>query len=129
MNSRLIPWCLAATGFLASLTVFIWQGKLDDSGERVQPQAAVGHRLTPAATDHHELRSSPAPAASEVPENLPTMLTLPLPPATQPEPDPNVQPVPDDEPTVDDLPARPRLVKFAGTIPSRWARGFLVGDP
>jgi hypothetical protein len=105
MSPRLVPWYLAATGFLAALTVFIWQGKRDDPGQRVQPQAAMGHRFAPPATAHHEFRSSQAPAAAEPSEDSPTTLILPLPPATQPEPDPDVQPVPDDEPTVDDLPA------------------------
>jgi hypothetical protein len=105
MRPRLIPWCLAATGFLAALTVFNWHGRLDGSGQRVQTRIVVGHRLTPPATDPHELGSLQAPAVSEAPQDVPTTLILPLPPATQPEPDPNVQPLPDDAPTVDDLPA------------------------
>ena len=106
MKSRLIPWCLAATGFLASLSVFTWQGKLPVPGLRVQPQTAVGHWLTPPAADHHEVRAAQTPAPSEAPDTAPTTLILPLPPVTQPEPDAAVQPVPDDEPTVEDLPAR-----------------------
>lgn len=107
MKSRAaIPWCLAATGFLASLTLFTWQGRRDDPGRGVQPQATVGDRPTPRDTDHHELRSAQAPATAEPPEDVATTLILPLPPATQPEPVPNVQPLPDDEPTVEDLPAR-----------------------
>jgi hypothetical protein len=111
MTPRLIPWCLAATGFLTSLTVFNWQGKPHDPGQRLQPQTAVGHwtlghSLTPPATDHHEVWSSQTPVASEAPENVPTAQILPLPPDTQPETDPDVKPVPDDEPTVEDLPAR-----------------------
>lgn len=106
-----IPWCLAATGFLAALSVFTWQGRRDGPGQSVQPQAAVGYRFTPPATDppatdHHEFRTSQAPAVAEPPEDTPPTLILPLPPATQPEPLPNVQPLPDDQPTVDDLPAR-----------------------
>ena len=106
MSPRLIPCCLAATGFLAAIAVFAWQGRLGDSAQSVPPQAVEGHRLTPPATDHPGLWSSQASAASQAPENLPRTLTLPLPSATQPEPDPNVQPVPDDEPTVEDLPAQ-----------------------
>jgi hypothetical protein len=107
MKSRAaIPWCLAATGFLASLIVFIWQGKPDDAGRIAQPQVSVGYRPTPRATDHHELRSAQAPATSEPPEDAATTLVLPLPPAIQPEPVPNVQPLPDDAPTVEDLPER-----------------------
>jgi hypothetical protein len=106
MNSRLIPWCLAATGFLASLTVFTWQGKPHEPGQWVPAPAAVGHRLMPRAADHRDFRSSQVPAGSEAAENGATTLILPLPPATQPEPQSIVQPVPDDEPTVEDLPAR-----------------------
>jgi hypothetical protein len=105
MNSRLIPWCLVATGFLASLTVFTWQDQRDDPGERVQPLPALGYRFTPPAAADHELPPTQAPAAAEPAEDAPTTLILPLPPATQPEADPDVQPLPDDEPTVDDLPA------------------------
>jgi hypothetical protein len=39
-------------------------------------------------------------------QTVPTTLILPLPPATQPETESDVQPAPDDAPTVDDLPAR-----------------------
>jgi hypothetical protein len=106
VNSRLVPWCLVVTGFLASLTVFSWQGQRDDPGQRMQSPAAVGHRFTAPATAHHELRSAQAPAAAEPPEDVPATLILPLPPATQPEPDPDVQPLADEAPTVDDLPAR-----------------------
>jgi hypothetical protein len=106
MNPRLIPWCLAATGFLASLTVFSWQGRMGGAGQRVQAPAVVEQPFTPPATDPHAFPSSQAPVASETPQTVPTTLTLPLPPATQPEPDPSVQPVPDDEPTVDDLPTQ-----------------------
>jgi hypothetical protein len=105
MSRRLIPLCLAATGFLAALTVFNWHGSLDEPGERVPPGSVLGHRPTPPATDPHPLRSSQVPAAPEHEENASTTLILPLPTATEPEPDPNVQPLPDDEPTVDDLPA------------------------
>jgi hypothetical protein len=104
--AAMIPWCLAATGFLASLTVFSWHGKRGDPGQRVQPQPVVAYQLTPPATDHHEFRSTQSPAAADPPEDAPATLILPLPPPTQPEPDPNVQPLPDDAPTVDDLPAR-----------------------
>jgi hypothetical protein len=104
MSARLIPWCLAATGFLAALTTFTWQGKPSGAPQQAQLPAAAGHWLTPPATDHHVFQPSQVPAASEAPENVPETLILPLPPATQPEPDPTIQPVPDDEPTVEDLP-------------------------
>ncbi len=111
MNPRLIPWCLAATGFLAALCVFAWQGKVGDPGQRVQPQITAAVPLpTLPAIDHHELASSQVPVPSGVPgdepEDAPTTQTLPLPPATEPPSDPAVQPVPDDQPTVDDLPAQ-----------------------
>jgi hypothetical protein len=106
MNSRLIPWCLAATGFLAALCVFTWQGELRAPGQRVPLHAAVGHPVTSPVLDHPEIRSSQAPAASDELENAALTQSLPLPPTTQPEPDPNAQPVPEDVPTVDDLPAR-----------------------
>jgi hypothetical protein len=106
MSSRLIPWCLAATGFLAALTVFTWQGKLGDAGQPMQLYAAAGRRLTPTLVDHSEFPPSQAATASETPENVPQALVLPLPPATQPEPDPNLESVVDDAPTVEDLPAR-----------------------
>jgi hypothetical protein len=105
MNSRLIPWCLATTGFLVSVTLFTWQGKRYDPAAGVQPPAAVGQRLRPPARDDPGFGAAQAPA-SAAPQNLATMPILPLPPATQTEPDPNVQPVPDDAPTVEDLPAR-----------------------
>ena len=107
MSSRLIPWCLAATGFLAAFTVFTWHGRQGGAGQGAQLYAAAWpHRLTPSAADHQPLRPAQAPLAPEAPENAPQTLILPLPPAAQPEPDPSVQPVPDDEPTVEDLPAR-----------------------
>jgi hypothetical protein len=106
MSTRLIPFCLAVTGFLVVLTAFNWQGKPDGPSERVQPQAAPAHLLTAAVTDPHPFGSSQLPAASEAPENAPATLVLPLPPPTQPELDPTVQPVPDDEPTVEDLPVQ-----------------------
>jgi|HubBroStandDraft_2_1064218.scaffolds.fasta_scaffold31375_2 hypothetical protein len=101
-----IPWCLAAMGFLGALTVLTWQGRRDDPGQKLQPRVTMAYRFTPSAVDHHELRSAQAPPASEPAQDLPATLILPLPPATQPDPDPNVQPVPDDAPTVEDLPAR-----------------------
>jgi hypothetical protein len=106
MSTRLIPLCLAATGFLVVLTAFNWQDKPDGASQQVQPQAAQGHRLTAPLTDPHPFWSSQLPAASEAPEHAPATLVLPLPPATQAEPDPTVQPVPDDEPTVEDLPVQ-----------------------
>jgi hypothetical protein len=106
VNARLIPWCLAVTGFLASLTVFTWQGRRDAPGQPVPPQAAVGHRLMPPATEPRYLRSSQAATLPQTPPDAASTLILPLPPATRPEPDPNLQPLPDDQPTVDDLPAR-----------------------
>jgi hypothetical protein len=102
----LVPWCLAATGFLAALSVFSWQGKLGAADQQVPPQVAAAPPLKPPAVDHHELWPAQALAASAAPQNVPATLILPLPPATEPEPDSNVQPVPDDEPTVEDLPAR-----------------------
>jgi hypothetical protein len=104
MRARLIPWCLAATGFLAALTVFTWQGKLSAPGRSLQLQAAAGPWRAPPATDHRGLLTSPA-AAARTPQNAAAPRILPLPPATQPPLDPNAQPLPDDEPTVDDLPA------------------------
>jgi hypothetical protein len=106
VSSRLIPWCLAATGFLAALTVFTRQIKQGGAGQGVQLYAAAEQRRAPPAVDHRPFRPSPAPVVPERPENAPQTLILPLPPATQPEPDPGVQPVPDDEPAVEDLPAR-----------------------
>jgi hypothetical protein len=106
MNARLIPWCLATTGFLVSLSVFTWQGKRYDPARAVQAQAAVGQRLRPPALDGGAFRSSQTRAASAAPQNVAAMPILPLPPAMQTEPDPTVQPVPDDAPTVEDLPAR-----------------------
>jgi hypothetical protein len=107
MSSRLIPWCLAATGFLAALTVCTWQGKLDDAGQPMHLYAAAERRLTPPLVDHSKFPPAQAATASETPENVPRALILPLPPATQPEPDPNNESVVDDAPTVEDLPARP----------------------
>jgi hypothetical protein len=101
MRARLIPWCLAATGFLAALTVFTWQGKPGDPARQLQAPAAAAYWPVPAATKHPE--SLPAPAAAAMQQDIPQV--LPLPPATRPQPDPIAQPVPDDEPTVDDLPA------------------------
>jgi hypothetical protein len=106
MNARLIPFCLAATGFLVVLTAFNWQGEPGDPSQRVQPQAAVGQQLTTPVADQQPVWSSQLPAASEAPENAPATLVLPLPPATQPELDLTVAPVPDDEPTVEDLPVQ-----------------------
>ena len=98
MNSRLIPWCLAATAFVVALAVSGWKG---DPGGRDQLALAP-------ATDHPGWRTSrisaEAPAALE---NASRAQTLPLPSATQPELYSNSQSVPDDEPTVDDLPGRP----------------------
>ena len=106
MSARLIPFGLALTGFLVVLTAFNWQGRPDGAIERVPPQAAAGPLLAAPVTDPHPSGSPQPPAASEAPENAPATLVLPLPPATQPEPDPTVQPVPDDEPTVEDLPVQ-----------------------
>jgi hypothetical protein len=108
MNSRLIPWCLAATGFLAALSVFTWQGELRAPSLRVQRHAAMERRIMPPDSDHHEFGLAQPSIAGEEPETASQSLILPLPPATQSEPDPGVQPVPDDEPTVEDLPMRPR---------------------
>jgi hypothetical protein len=106
MSARLIPLGLAVTGFLVVLTAFHWQGEPDGGSQPLQPQPAAGPLLTAPVTDHHPFWSSQLPAASEAPENAPATLVLPLPPATQPEPNPAVQPVPDDEPTVEDLPVQ-----------------------
>jgi hypothetical protein len=105
MNPRLIPWCFAATGFLVALGVFSWHGKLGETGQRIEAQGAHGQRLSLPAVDHRVLSSAQAPAATAAPANV-TTLTLPLPPATPPAPDPEVQTVPEDQPTVEDLPAR-----------------------
>jgi hypothetical protein len=105
MNSRLISWCLVATGFFAALTVLSWQRKLAAPDQRVQSQASVAQRLPQPTGEHLESWMAQTPAASEAPENGPTTLILPLPPATEPEPVPDVQPLPDDAPTVEDLPA------------------------
>ena len=106
MNSRLIPWCLAATGFLAVLTVSTWRGGLGGPGQRVPPQTAVDYRLPPPAMAHREPWPSPATTTSEASQAVPETLMLPLPPATPPEPDLNLESVVDDAPTVEDLPAR-----------------------
>ncbi len=106
MSSRLIPWCLAATGFIAALTVCTWQGRMGSADQPMQLYAAAERRLTPPAVDHREFQPSEAPAAAETPENVPRAQVLPLPPVTQPKPDPNVEAVVDDAPTVEDLPAR-----------------------
>jgi hypothetical protein len=105
MNSRLIPWCLAATGFLAALTVFSWHGKLNDAGVKLPPASAMADRFTPPATDPPEVHSAQVPAVAEPPQHAPATLTLPLPPGAVSEPDADVQPVSDDAPTVEDLPA------------------------
>jgi hypothetical protein len=91
VSPRLIPWCFAATGFVAAFSVFGLHGERGDL-------------LIPPATDHQESRSSPAPAAPQDPGDEAQPLILPLPPVTQPEPDPGVQAMIDDQPTVDDLP-------------------------
>ena len=108
MNSRLIPWCLAATAFVVALAV---SGRKGDPGGRDQlalPPAAMERWSTPPATNHPGSRysqiSAEAPAALEDASRTPT---LPLPSVTQPELYSNSQAVPDDEPTVDDLPGRP----------------------
>jgi hypothetical protein len=106
MTPRQIPWCLAAAGFLASLTVFSWHGKPGDPASQLRPQLTAAPRLRPSVADAHEYPSMRAAAAAEAPQNEPTTVILPLPPANQPEPAPNVQPAADDQPTVDDLPAR-----------------------
>jgi hypothetical protein len=105
VSGRLIPWCLAATGFLAALTVFTWQRKTDAAGQGVQLYAAAVQRLPASAVEQRSFRPSPVPAAPEA-EDAPHTLILPLPPATQPEAIPGVQPVPDDEPAVEDLPVQ-----------------------
>jgi hypothetical protein len=106
MSPRLIPWCLAATGFVAALTVFGWQGERGGTDQRLQLHVAAGDSSSLPATAHHESGSSQVPAVSEAPQSVPETRTLSVPAANQPEPDPNVQPVVDDAPTVDDLPAR-----------------------
>jgi hypothetical protein len=107
MSSRLIPWWLAATGFLATLCAFTWQGDLRGPSQRVPRLAAVGRPATSSDPEQPDIQASQAPAAAEEPDNGAQPRTLPLPPTTQPEPDPDAQPVPDDAPTVDDLPTRP----------------------
>ncbi len=106
MSPRLIPWCLAATGFVASLTVFTRQGELSRPAARLPVQPAVIRQIAASNPDRPGFRSSQVPAAAGSVQPVAQTLSLPLPPATQPEPDPNAQPVPDDTPTVDDLPAR-----------------------
>jgi hypothetical protein len=105
MNARLIPWCLAATGFLAALTLSSRQGQPADPDQPVRSQATVGHRLAQATTERHESAMAQAPAASGTPESGSLTLVLPLPPATEPESLPSLQPLADDAPTVEDLPA------------------------
>lgn len=106
MGTRLIPWCLAATGFVAAFTAFTWQGKPGVIDPPPPPPVAVRQPIAPSASDHLAATAAPVmAAAAETPETAPAGLVLPLPPATQPETDPNVRPVPDDEPTVEDLPA------------------------
>jgi hypothetical protein len=107
MNSRLIPWCLAATAFVATLTVSGWQGNPGDRDQLAPPHTATGHPSTPSSTDQQGWHSSQALAVAPTAlENVPRMLNLPLPSAAPPELDSNIQSVPDDEPTVDDLPGR-----------------------
>ena len=108
MNSRLIPWCLAATAFVVALAVSGWKGDPGGRDQLALPPAAVERWSTPPATDHPGWRSSriSAEAPAEL-ENASRAQTLPLPSATQPELYSNSQSVPDDEPTVDDLPGRP----------------------
>lgn len=103
MNSRLIPWCLGATAFIVTLTVSGWQGNPGDRDQLAPPHTATGR----PSTDHQGWHSSQALAVAPTALEKPRMLSLPLPPAAQPELDSNIQPVPDDEPTVDDLPGRP----------------------
>jgi hypothetical protein len=102
MSPRLIPWSLAATGFVAALTVFTWQGELHAPSQRIPLHTAVTHANGSLAEEHQ----AQTPAVTEEPVPAAHRLVLPLPPPTQPELDPNAQPVPDDAPTVDDLPAR-----------------------
>jgi hypothetical protein len=102
MNPRLIPWCLAATGFLAAFTTFTWHGSMTaPRQESARQQLTPGQPLLPSAA----LRHYPAASQEEPASPAPAPLILPLPPATQPQMDSDVQPVPDDQPTVDDLPA------------------------
>ena len=105
MSGRLIPWCLAATGFLAAFTVCSWQGKLGGVGQGLPRYATAARRLPSPVVEPPQFRSSAIPVAPET-EDAPHTLILPLPPATEPEPVPGVQPVPDDEPAVEDLPVQ-----------------------
>jgi len=103
MRNRLIPWCLAATAFVVALSVFIWQGGPVGSTQPLQLQ------VFPGASLQRPTRLSPGVAvpqtsATEAQDEVPPLLILPLPPATQPALYPDVQPVPDDEPAVQDLP-------------------------
>jgi hypothetical protein len=105
VSPRLIPWCLAATGFVAAFSVFGLHGERGGPVQQLPGHPAVANLLIPPATDHQALRSSTAPAAPDEPGDEAQPLTLPLPPATQPEPDSGVGGVIDDQPTVDDLPS------------------------
>ncbi len=107
--TRLIPWCLAATGFVAALTVVGWQGRTAEGALHVTPQPPAQRGFPTAATsDSAVVLAAAVPVASAAPQSAPDTpetLVLPLPPVTHPDVDPGVQPVPDDEPIVEDLPS------------------------
>jgi hypothetical protein len=99
MNSRLIPWFLATTGFLVAILVLAssssaWRGG-QAAKERAQP-SQVARPLALQPIDQEQSASLPGVAQPH----------LPLPAPAPAGPPGDVQPVPDDEPTVDDLPGR-----------------------
>lgn len=112
MNSRLIPWCLAATGFLATITALaINSSGWWDSPEEATPlvELSAARRGPVVQTMDRDRWPGPSRDSATAPgaaQNAPPQLVLPLPPATQAEPPGDVQPVADDEPTVDDLAGR-----------------------
>jgi len=103
--TRLIPWCLAATGFVVAFTVSAWQGHLLS---RPQPRTAAGAGPAAMATTHRRFRSSGLPATEAAPPEEAAARFMP-PPAgdpAAPAPDAGEQVI-DDSPVVDDLPERP----------------------
>ncbi|HTV80679.1 MAG TPA: hypothetical protein VMF03_20680 [Steroidobacteraceae bacterium] len=105
MHPRLIPWCLAVTGFFVALVLFTWQARPDGTDLPLPPRPQTAHVPLPRIAD--AVAQAPSPDASAEPVATQSTQVLPLPPATRPDPNPAVQPVPDNEPVVDDLPVRP----------------------
>ena len=110
MSPRLIPWCLAASGFLAVLTVTTWHDAPGGHGSLMTPASVARPGSYPPVVTRLVAQNGPTPPQPQTQlqtdEDVRPVLSLPLPPESRPEQVPAVQPVPDDEPTVDDLPAR-----------------------